>query len=126
MMCQQTGYDDMDLRDAPEPDEETPERVIAAECPICGDQVEECELGFVPPIRLALCGCGHYACARCVKHCADLGCANTICADCCSFCDGCAEPHCHEHVVAKTYCEHCAPGAVISEMRRPSYVYESD
>jgi hypothetical protein len=122
--CLTTGYNDLDPRDAPEPEPEKEARVMAAECPVCGDQEEENEHGFCPPLVLHLCSCGHYACSRCVKHCADNECANTICGDCASLCDGCADYHCAEHTIAKNYCEHCAPGAVIAEMNRPSYVYE--
>lgn len=98
--------------------------VQAACCPVCGAQEEVNDLGYCPPIELHLCTCEHYACARCVKHCADGGCANTVCGDCAVLCEGCAEVQCADHVVAKNYCRHCCPADVRNEAERPAYVYE--
>lgn len=120
----QTGYDDYDPRDEYEPEPEEAASVDAGACPVCGAMEEENDLGYCPPIKLKRCDCEHYCCVRCVKHCADPECANTLCSDCCSLCEGCAEVHCPEHTVAKSYCKHCCPDRIRNEHERPDYVYE--
>lgn len=103
-----------------------PTVVQAAECPGCGNQAEENDLGFAPPITLQLRSCGHYSCNSCSRNCSDPECSNTECSDCICICEGHAEPWCRDHVIAKNYCAECAPAAELEACRRPSYVYEAD
>jgi len=100
--------------------------VQAAYCPVCSDQYDVRSGEVPPPTVVRKRACGHWCCDRCAKMCADLGCSSDGCADCMPMCEGCAEPHCHEHQIQKCYCEDCAPGNVLQMERRPAYCFEGE
>jgi len=98
--------------------------IQAAYCPVCMDQFDAATGELAPPTVVKMRSCGHYACDRCARHCADIGCANDGCEDCMSICEGHAEPHCRQHTIAKNYCKECSPERLQRECERPAYCYE--
>ncbi len=122
------GYDVFDSREAPEPEEEVSETVLAGCCPICGNQEEENERGFVPPITLTLATCEHFGCKRCVRTCD--GCKLPYCTDCSVLCLECALPICagckvvHPDDSDCEYHEFCAPAETLELIRRSDAMQE--
>ena len=96
----------------------------AAYCPSCSEQFDAAPGYVAPPTVVRKRNCGHYCCDKCVRACADGGCSYHGCSDCMPICEGCAEPHCHEHQVAKNYCKECVPREIEKQLRCEEAVIE--